>query len=168
MRSQILIFPTQTILAALAFLFVASIFTSSAHAVQLGSNENPIAFGDDQTIVDLEKVVWKPLEVEGLPPGAEIATLRGDLDRAGSQSVVRIPPGYVVPTHTHTSNELYVWIKGAFTLVSDDGRKEQFNGPAFISLPGNAKPNHGLICGDEEPCIFYLSYLRPFDIKYDR
>lgn len=166
MRTQFFLHSTKKIFAGITLMIAASIFSSNATAVQLGSNTNPIAFGDDQTIVDLEKVVWKPLEVEGLPPGAEIATLRGDLDRAGSQSVVRIPPGYVVPSHTHTSNELYVWIKGAFTLVSGDGKKEKFSGPAFISLPGNAKPNHGLICGDEEPCMFYLSYMRPFDIKY--
>ncbi len=35
----------------------------------------------------------------------------------------------------------------------------------YISFPGNA-PRHGMRCGSKEPCLFYLRYSRPFDIKY--
>ena len=148
------------------FLFITvALFVELSHAHQLGSNKKPIAFGSDQTIVDVDKLVWEPLNVEGLPPGAEIAPLRGSLDIAQSESIVRIPPGYVVPSHTHTSEELYLWISGAFTLVSDKGEKTDFRGPAYISFPGSAPP-HALICGDKEPCLFYLAYTRPFDIEY--
>ena len=148
-------------------LIVAAMLMTHSYAHQLGSNKKPIAFGNDQTIVDVDKLVWEPLNVEGLPPGAEIAPLRGSLDIAQSESIVRIPPGYVVPSHTHTSEELYLWISGAFTLVSDKGEKTSFNGPAYISFPGSAPP-HALICGDREPCLFYLAYTRPFDIEYQQ
>ncbi len=150
------------------FIFSAVVvLTAQSNAHELGSNKKPIAFGNDQTIVDVEKLVWEPLNVEGLPPGAEIAPLRGSLDIAQSESIVRIPPGYVVPSHTHTSEELYLWISGAFTLVSDKGEKTSFNGPAYISFPGSAPP-HALICGEREPCLFYLAYTRPFDIEYQQ
>jgi len=130
-----------------------------------GSDKNPLSFGDDQTIVDLDKVVWGPLEVEGLSPGAEIAVIRGDLAKDHSESVVRLPAGYALRSHTHTSDELYVWISGRFTLIAHDGTETEFRGPAYISFPGNA-PTHGIKCGDKEPCLFYLRYSRPFDIKY--
>jgi len=130
-------------------------------------NAHPLSYGSDQTIVDITKIVWSPLEVEGLPVGAQIAVMRGDLGKAGSESIVRLPAGYVVPSHTHTSDELYVWIQGAFTLVSFNGEKTKFDGPSYISFPGNAPP-HALICGDKEPCIFYLKYSRPFDIHYPK
>ncbi len=152
-----------SVLRVLMLVGVFSVSQGNAHP--LGSNFNPIAYGSDQTIVDIAKLIWSPLEVKGLPPGAEIALLRGDLGKAGSESILRLPAGYRVPHHTHTSDELYVWIKGAFTLVSHDGKKSQYDGPAYISFPGNAPP-HALICGDEEPCILYLKYSRPFDIKY--
>ncbi len=135
----------------------------SAHGV--ASNLEPLAFGDDQTIVDLEQIVWSPLEVEGLAPGAEIAVIRGSLANDHSESILRLPPGYLVRQHTHTSDELYVWIKGAFTLISSDGKEKRFKGPAYISFPGNA-PTHALKCESKEPCLFYLRYSRPFDIKY--
>ncbi len=130
-----------------------------------GSNIKPLAFGDDQTIVDLDKLVWKPLDVEGLAPGAQIAVVRGDLDKDHSESFLKLPAGYVVRSHSHTSDELYVWMSGEFTLIAHDGTKTEFRGPAYISFPGNAPP-HGLVCGKKEPCLLYLRYSRPFDIKY--
>ncbi|MGH8503143.1 MAG: DUF4437 domain-containing protein [Gammaproteobacteria bacterium] len=139
--------------------------TSSLFAHELGSNKKPLSFGDDQTIVDLTKVVWEPLEVKGLAPGAEIAVLRGDLGAGASELLLRLPPGYHVRSHSHTSDEVYVWVKGAFTLIAHDGTETEFDGPAYISFPGNAPP-HGLKCGAKEPCVLYLRYSRPFDIKY--
>ena len=130
-----------------------------------GSNLSPLAFGADQTIIDIDKLVWEPLKVDGLASGAEIAVVRGDLDKDHSESFLRLPPGYVVRSHTHTSDELYVWLSGEFTLIAHDGTETDFRGPAYISFPGNAPP-HGLVCGDQEPCVLYLRYSRPFDIKY--
>jgi hypothetical protein len=139
--------------------------SGSLYAHELGSNKKPLSFGNDQTIVDLSKLVWEPLKVDGLAPGAEIAVLRGDLAIGVSESVLRLPPNYYVRNHTHTSDELYVWIKGTFTLIAHDGTETRFDGPAYISFPGNASP-HALKCGSMEPCLIYLRYSRPFDIQY--
>lgn len=139
-------------------------FLASAHAHQLGSNMKPLAFGDDQTIIDVGKLVWEPLEVEGLE-GVEHALLRGDFAKDGAEAILRTPPGYKVPSHTHTSDELYIWLSGAFTLIAHDGTRTEFDGPAYISFPGNAPP-HALECGKDAPCVFYLKFSRPFDIKY--
>ncbi len=74
-------------------------------AADYAMSSSPLAFGPDQTIVDLNKVdTWAPLELEGFPPGSEIAVLRGDLAHS-SESIVRIPAGYVIPNHNHTSDE---------------------------------------------------------------
>jgi hypothetical protein len=149
---------------ALSILFTIG-NASLLFADELGSNKKPLSFGEDQTIVDLTKVVWEPLAVGGLELGAEIAVLRGNLGKGVSESLLRLPQNYYVRNHSHTSDETYVWIKGAFTLIAHDGKETKFAGPAFISFPGNA-PLHGLKCGDKEPCILYLRYSRPFDIKY--
>ncbi len=132
---------------------------------KLGSNTRPLSFGDDQTIVDLTKVVWEPLNVDGLPLGAEIAVLRGKLETGISESLLRLPKGYIVPNHSHTSDELYVWIQGAFSLIAHDQTETKFDGPAYISFPGNT-PSHSLKCSSNKECILYLRYTRPFDIKY--
>ena len=76
------------------------------------------SFGPDQTLADIGKLEWQPLNLEGLQPGAEVATLRGDLGKGGAEILVRVPANYTVPNHSHTSDELYVWLKGAFTYIA--------------------------------------------------
>ncbi len=132
---------------------------------ELGSNQKPIAFGADQVIVDFEKVIWEPLEVEGLDKGAQIAVIRGDLNKGGSEVVIKTPAGYKVAMHSHTSDETYVWLKGAYTLISEKGEKHKFAGPSYISFPGNA-PRHAMTCDAGDYCLFYIRYSRPFDVVY--
>jgi quercetin dioxygenase-like cupin family protein len=122
------------------------------------------AFGPDQTIVEIGKMQWAPLKLEGLPPGIEIATLRGDLAKGGGEILLRTPAGYKVPNHSHTSDELYLWLQGSFTYVSADGKRQEMSAPAYISLPGQTP--HALECGSQQ-CVFYLKYSRPFDLHVE-
>jgi quercetin dioxygenase-like cupin family protein len=124
------------------------------------SNTHPLAFGKDQAIIDLQKVAWEPLTGEGIPPGPEIALLRGNLAAGGGEALVRLPANYTFPNHSHTSDELYVWLQGDFTYIAADGTATALSGQTYISLPGGVP--HALQCG-KEPCVFYLRYSRPFD-----
>jgi quercetin dioxygenase-like cupin family protein len=119
------------------------------------------SFGADQTIADIGKMEWAPLKLEGLPAGIEIAVLRGDLAKGGGEILLRTPPNYVVPNHSHTSDEVYLWLKGTFTYIAADGTRQKMEAPAYISLPGQSP--HALECGEEQ-CVFYLRYGRPFDL----
>ena len=92
--------------------FALVVDTGSAQQTQ---PKGVYSFGPDQTIADIGKMEWAPLKLQGLPPGIEIATLRGDLAKGGGEILLRTPPKYVVPNHSHTSDELYVWLKGPFT-----------------------------------------------------
>ena len=136
----------------------------AADADDYATNKAPLAFGPDQTIIDLNKIVeWGPLELEGFPPGAEIAVLRGALAH-GSEVIIRVPAGYLIPNHNHTSAETYIWLKGDFTYINgEDGRAAKMSGQSFISLPGNAPP-HAIQC-ESTVCLLYLRYPRPFDHK---
>jgi quercetin dioxygenase-like cupin family protein len=126
-----------------------------------GSNTQPFSFGTDQTIIDLNKLTWGPLTAEGVPEGPEIAVLRGDGKTGVFEAMVRLPANYTFPNHSHTSDELYVWIKGDFTYIAADGTATPLSGQTYISLPGGVP--HALACGSE-PCVFYLRYSRPFDM----
>jgi quercetin dioxygenase-like cupin family protein len=127
-----------------------------------GSNTQPLAFGPDQVIIDLNRLVWVPLKAEGVPPGPEMAVLRGDGTAAGFEVVVRLPAGYTFPNHSHTSDEHYVWLKGDFTYIAADGTATPLSGQTYISLPGGVP--HALACGPE-PCVFYVRYPQPFDAQ---
>ena len=123
------------------------------------SNKTPLSFGQDQTIIDLQHVVWEPLSGEGVPPGAEFAVLRGNLVAGGGEALIRFPANYTFPNHSHTSDELYIWLQGAFTYIAADGTETALSGQAYISLPGGVP--HALRCGPQ-PCVFYARYSRPF------
>ncbi len=157
---------TTALYKTLAGLMLSTLTLPAAMAHELGSNMKPIAFGNDQTIIDFDKVAWQPLDVEGLDPGVEIALIRGDLAKDGSEVVLKIPAGYHVAMHTHTSDETYIWLKGAYTLISEDGKKHSFrSGTGYISFPGNA-PKHAITCDAEDYCLTYIKWSRPFDILY--
>jgi len=157
--------PRQRVVIAMG---LAGVLLSAGAGVVRAADPKPpqgfYGFGADQTIVDIGKVEWQPLKLEGLPPGMEIATLRGDLGKGGGEILLRLPPKYTVPNHSHTSDELYVWLKGSFTYIAANGKKLEFDNPAYISLPGNSP--HALQCHNE-PCIFYVRYGRPFDLHVD-
>ena len=141
--------------------FALSASASWAQQAQALTPKGVYAFGPDQTIADIGKMEWAPLKLDGLPEGIEIATLRGDLTKGGGEILLRTPPKYVVPNHSHTSDELYVWLKGAFTYIAADGTRQKLDAPAYISLPGSSP--HALECGDD-PCVFYVRHGRPFDL----
>ncbi len=142
------------------------LFTTGVASHELGSNLKPIALGADQTIIDFSKIVWSPLEVDGLDKGAEIAVIRGDLGKDGSEVLIKTPAGYHVAMHTHTSDETYIWIKGAYTLIGENGDKHKVkSGMGYISFPGNA-PKHALTCDAKDYCLLYVKWSRPFDIIY--
>ncbi len=141
------------------FLLLTS-FANGRAQDKMASNKQPLSFGKDQTLIDLNKVVWEPLTGEGIPPGPEIAILRGNLAAGGGEALVRLPTNYTFPNHSHTSDEIYVWLKGDFTYIAADGTATELSGQSYISLPGGVP--HALKCG-KEPCVFYLRYSRPFD-----
>ena len=126
----------------------------------IASNKRPLSFGPGQTLIDLKKIVWDPLKGEGIPPGARIATLHGDLAAGGGEVLVYLPAHYTFPNHSHTSDELYVWIQGDFTYIAADGTATPLSGHTYIRLPGNVP--HALRCG-KTPCMFYVRYTGPFD-----
>jgi quercetin dioxygenase-like cupin family protein len=148
------IFPKHALVSVAAILALLLISLGVVRAQGTpGSNTQPLAFGPGQTIIDLNKLVWVPLEAEGVPPGPEIAGLRGDGKAAGFEVVVRLPANYTFPNHSHTSDEHYVWLQGHFTYIAADGTATPLSGQTDISLPGGEP--HALACG-AEPCVFYV------------
>src|SRR5437016_7244848 len=47
--------------------------------------------------------------------------------------LVYLPPNYTFPNHSHTSDELYVWIQGNFTYIAADVTATALSDTNYIS-----------------------------------
>src|SRR3954471_6807693 len=111
---------------------LAALMSLTAGLASAQQPKGAMAFGPDQTIADVGKLEWAPLKLDGFAPGIEISVLRGDLAKGGAEVLLRTPARYVVPSHSHTSDEVYVWLQGNFTYIAADGSKHSMTAPAYI------------------------------------
>lgn len=137
------------------FRFLAFITIVSFSGTLLAAKEMPLA----RTHKD-PTLKWGPCP-EVFPKGCEVAVLHGDPSKPQADVFLKVPPSYVIPTHTHTSPE-------HMTLVSGDLRvqyegQEPVNATSGTYLYGPAKAPHKATCGEKEDCVLFIS----FDSKID-
>ena len=86
---------TNTVLWGAAFAGALVVHSAWSLAADAPMPKGFSSFGPDQTLADIGKLEWQPLNLEGLQPGAEVATLRGDLGKGGAEILVRVPANYI-------------------------------------------------------------------------
>ena len=120
----------------------------------------------DQLIVNPKEVKWGPAP-PSLPPGAQIAVLRGDPGKSGP-FVVRLmtPAGYKISPHWHSQDEYLTVISGTLYLgMGDRYEPSTARGLAaggFHYLP--AKAHH--FAYSKKPAVVQINGNGPFDITY--
>jgi hypothetical protein len=82
---------TPRMLALPAAVALTALVSPNAIADNATPPPGVYAFGPDQTIADIAKLGWAPLQLDGLPAGAEVATLRGQLAAGGGEILLRVP-----------------------------------------------------------------------------
>jgi uncharacterized RmlC-like cupin family protein len=111
-------------------------------------------------------VTWGPAP-PSLPKGAEIAVLTGDPTKAGPFIIrLRLPAGYEIPAHHHSTTENVTVLSGSFHAGMGDKLDKKgsqgFEPGGFASLP--AKMNH--FAWASSPTIIQIEAEGPFDIVY--
>ncbi|MDH4385732.1 MAG: cupin domain-containing protein [Caulobacter sp.] len=95
------------------------------------------------------------------PAGCQIAVLHGNPARPNADIFLRVPGGYTIPPHTHTSPERIVLVEGNLTVryqgfpAEDLTPGEYAYGPA--SLP------HVATCKGAGPCTLFIAFEGPVD-----
>lgn len=96
-----------------------------------------------------------------IPAGCEIAVLHGDPSKPNADVFFKVPAGFTIPHHWHTSAERMVLVSGELT-VSYDGQK-----PATLKVGqyayGPAKLGHKATCGKGDPCVLFIAFEQPVD-----
>jgi quercetin dioxygenase-like cupin family protein len=118
------------------------------------------------TVVPADAVTWGPAP-PSLPPGAQAAVLLGSPAKEGPFVLrLKFPPGYIVPPHRHTKDEMVTVIAGRFGIGSgeriDRATVKSLLPASFVHLPAGM-PHYAMAEGET---IVQINGVGPFDVTY--
>lgn len=95
------------------------------------------------------------------PTGCEITVLHGDPSKPNADVFLRIPGGYSLPAHSHTSAERMILVEGQLTV--------KYKGAAAVVLTagqyafGPAGLPHDGRCTSRTRCTLFIAFEGPVD-----
>lgn len=95
------------------------------------------------------------------PTGCQIAVLHGDPSKPNADVFLRVPGGYTIPAHSHTSAERMILVEGQLTV--------KYKGaPAAALTPGEyafgpAGLPHDAKCATGKSCTLFIAFEGPVD-----
>lgn len=95
------------------------------------------------------------------PKGCQIAVLNGDPSKPNADVFLRVPGGYTIPAHSHTSAERMVLVEGRLT-VTYKGAAAAVLTPGIYAY-GPAKLPHDAKCAGSTPCTLFIAFEGPVD-----
>ena len=90
------------------------------------------------------------------PAGCEIAVLHGDPSQPNADVFLRVPGGYQIPTHFHTSPERMVLVEGQLN-VRYKGTAAELLTPGEYAY-GPARMAHQAVCLGDKPCTLFIAF----------
>jgi quercetin dioxygenase-like cupin family protein len=90
------------------------------------------------------------------PPGCKISVLHGNPAAPGADVFLRVPSGYTIPAHSHTSAERMVLVSGQLDVT--------YVGHPTVSLKrgdyafGPARLAHTARCNGAEACTLFIAF----------
>ena len=98
-----------------------------------------------------------------LPAGCQIAVLHGDPAQPNADIFLRVPAGYVIPAHRHTSPERMILVTGQLR-VKYQGAAEATLTPGSYAY-GPAGLPHRATCEGEAACTLFIAFEGPVDAE---
>jgi quercetin dioxygenase-like cupin family protein len=93
--------------------------------------------------------------------GCQIAVLHGDPARPNADILLRIPAGFVLPPHRHSSAERMMLATGQLQ-VRYEGEKARVLTPGTYAFGPAGKPHQGR-CVGSRPCTLFVAFEGPVD-----
>lgn len=103
---------------------------------------------------------WGPCP-DFIPKGCEIAVLHGDPGKPNADVFFKVPGGFNIPKHRHSSAERMVLVSGELT-VTYDGQDPVTLRPGMYAY-GPAQAPHEATCGEGPPCVLFIAFESPVD-----
>lgn len=93
--------------------------------------------------------------------GCEIAVLHGDPSKQNSDILLRVPAGFVLPPHRHTSAERMMLATGQLR-VRYEGEKSRTLTTGTYAFGPAGMPHEGR-CVGRQPCTLFIAFEGPVD-----
>lgn len=97
------------------------------------------------------------------PAGCQIAVLHGDPARPNADVFLRVPGGYQIPAHSHTSPERMVLVEGQLNVRYKGAAAEMLTPGEYAYGP--AKTAHQASCLGDKPCTLFIAFEGPVDAE---
>lgn len=98
-----------------------------------------------------------------LPKGCTLAVLHGDPAKPNADVFLKVPGKSSIPAHTHSSAERMVLVAGTMNLTYEGQKMTVLQPGSYAYGPAN-KP-HTAVCVSSQPCILFIAFESPVDIK---
>ncbi len=144
--------------AALAAVLVLGSFAQIAASNSLGAQAAPGATPITRSVSSA--LEWGPCPAL-FPTGCQITVLHGDPSKPNADVFLRVPGGYTLPAHSHTSAERMILVEGQLTV--------KYKGAAAVALTagqyafGPAGLPHDGRCTSRTPCTLFIAFEGPVD-----
>ncbi|MFA5941356.1 MAG: cupin domain-containing protein [Sinimarinibacterium sp.] len=128
---------------------------------------SPLAVGGDatsepalaRTIADAQ-LQWGPCPAF-IPKGCEIAVLHGDPAKPNVDVFFKVPGGFTIPNHSHTSAERMVLVSGELDVTYEGQSTTRLRTGSYAYGPAG-KP-HQAVCARGAPCVLFIAFESPLD-----
>jgi quercetin dioxygenase-like cupin family protein len=145
---------------------IASVITFAA--ILTGSSVGIYAQAQTQMLQMPQEAQWGPAPPM-LPAGAQIAVLSGDPSKSAPYSVrLKFPANYVIPAHSHPTDENVVVVSGAVTFGMGDKLDKKAAGNKTLGVGGYALASAGMhhFAYTTQESTIVLFGMGPVDFKY--
>lgn len=95
------------------------------------------------------------------PQGCELAVLHGDPARPNADLFLRVPGGFALPAHSHTSAERMMLAEGRLKVKYLGAPERTLTGGTYAYGPAGLP--HSATCVSEEPCVLFIAFEGPVD-----
>lgn len=112
-----------------------------------------------RTVADAQ-LQWGPCPAF-IPKGCEIAVLHGDPSKPNLDVFFRVPGGFAIPSHTHTSAERMVLVSGEMDLSYEGQATTRVRTGSY--LYGPAGRPHTAVCAKGAACVLFIAFVDPLD-----
>lgn len=90
------------------------------------------------------------------PKGCELTILRGDPAKPNADALLRVPAGYEIPAHWHTSAERMILVTGKLDVTYKGQKAATLVAGSYAYGP--AKLAHKATCLSKEPCTLFIAF----------